>query len=132
MSTPVAKKDSISCITCITDNSELRQNVIEKGGRRGSHTHTHYTRGVVRPPSQPNARLHSLTNARLHSLLKMAGRLRRPPTTTPPAFEFKMSTRGRLPVGKSDLTRSILNVKGPPTPLNTRQPPSTAANTPQH
>ena len=35
MSTPVAKKDSIMCITCITDNSELRQNVMQKGGRRG-------------------------------------------------------------------------------------------------
>ena len=41
MSTPVAKKESIKCITCITDNSELRQNVMQKGGRRGSHTHTH-------------------------------------------------------------------------------------------
>ena len=33
MSTPAAKKDSI---TCITDNSELRQNAMQKGGRRGS------------------------------------------------------------------------------------------------
>ena len=44
MSTPVAKKDSI---TSITDNSELRQNVMQKkgGGGKGhegvTHTHTH-------------------------------------------------------------------------------------------
>ena len=41
MSTPAAKKDSI---TCITDNSELRQNVMQKeggGGEGHTHTHTH-------------------------------------------------------------------------------------------
>ena len=75
MSTPVAKKDSI---TCITDNSELRQNVMQKrGGGGGGHegvTHTYTHTHTQSPPLLTRSRGEYLRVVGMPVMVEQIGR----------------------------------------------------------